>query len=94
MTLRSRVLAYEEQFGIPSSDVHDAIEDGRLQETLEVCEWIIDFERLDPSYDDWPVERRTAIVSISYSTIHDATLREFEHSSNRTRSRSIDPDEV
>lgn len=45
-TLRSRVLAYEEQFGIPSSDVHEAIDDGRLQETLEVCKWIIDFERL------------------------------------------------
>ncbi len=44
--LRSRVLAYEAQFGIPSSEVHEAIEDGRLQETLEVCKWIIDFERL------------------------------------------------
>ncbi len=45
-TLRSRVLAYEEQFGIPSCDVHEAIEDGRLQETLEVCKWIMDFYRL------------------------------------------------
>lgn len=45
-TLRSRVLAYEEQFGILSSEVHEAIDDGRLQETLEVCKWIIDFERL------------------------------------------------
>ena len=44
--LRSRVLAYEEQFGIPSSEVHEAIEDGRLVETLEVCEWIMDFEIL------------------------------------------------
>lgn len=44
--LRSRVLAYEEQFGIPSSEVHEAIDDGRLQETLEVCKWIIDSERL------------------------------------------------
>ena len=43
--LRSRVLAYEEQFGIPSSEVHEAIESGRLQETLEVTHWIIDFER-------------------------------------------------
>jgi hypothetical protein len=44
--LRSRVLAYEEQFGIPSSEVHEAIEDGRLQETLEVCDWIMDIEIL------------------------------------------------
>ncbi len=45
-TLRSRVLAYEEQFGISSAEVHEAIEDGRLQETLDVCKWIIDSERL------------------------------------------------
>jgi hypothetical protein len=44
--LRSRVLAYEEQFGISSSEVHEAIEDGRLQETLEVCDWIMDIEIL------------------------------------------------
>lgn len=44
--LRSRVLAYEEQLGIPSSEVHEAIESGRLQETLEVTNRIIDFERL------------------------------------------------
>ena len=44
--LRSRVLAYEEQFGIPSSEVHEAIEDGRLVETLDVCEWIMDIEIL------------------------------------------------
>ena len=47
VALRSRVLAYEEQFGIPSSEVHEAIEDGRLQETLEVCDWIMDFEVLE-----------------------------------------------
>ena len=45
--LRSRVLAYEAQFGIPSSEVHEAIEDGRLVETLDVCEWIMDFEVLE-----------------------------------------------
>jgi hypothetical protein len=47
--LRSRVLAYEAQFGIQSSDVHDAIEDGRLQETLNVCEWLMDLYVLDPA---------------------------------------------
>lgn len=44
--LRRRVRAYEEQFGIPSDEVHEAIEDGRLQETLEVCDWIMDIELL------------------------------------------------
>lgn len=45
--LRNRVLAYEAQFGIQSCDVHDAIEDGRLQETLEVCEWLMDIYILE-----------------------------------------------
>ncbi len=45
--LRSRVLAYEAQFGISSSDIHHAIEDGRLVETLEVCEWLMDLYALE-----------------------------------------------
>lgn len=49
--LRSRVLAYEEQFGIPSSEIHEAIEAGRLQETLDVTCWIMDFERLTRATD-------------------------------------------
>jgi hypothetical protein len=44
--IRSRVLACEEKFGIPSSQIHEAIESGQLYETLEVCEWIIDYELL------------------------------------------------
>lgn len=44
--LQSRVRAYEEKFGISSTEVHEAIESGQLQETLEVTKWIIDFERL------------------------------------------------
>lgn len=44
--LRRRVLAYEEQFGLPSSEIHEAIEDGRLHETLDVTYWIFDYERL------------------------------------------------
>lgn len=44
--LRSRVLAYEAQFGIPSSEIHEAIEEGRLRETLDVTMWIFDYERL------------------------------------------------
>jgi hypothetical protein len=45
--LEARVLAYEQQFGIPSSEVHEAIDSGRLQETLEVCNWLIDIEVLE-----------------------------------------------
>jgi len=51
--LWNRVLAYEEQFGIPSSEVHEAIDDGRLQETLEACKWIIDSERLANAERTW-----------------------------------------
>jgi hypothetical protein len=45
-TLQVRVKAYEEQFGIASTEIHAAIDDGRLQETFDVTNWIIDFEML------------------------------------------------
>jgi hypothetical protein len=45
--LKAQVLAYEQQFGIPSSEVHEAIDDGRLDETLEVCNWLIDIDMLE-----------------------------------------------
>ncbi|HET9661464.1 MAG TPA: hypothetical protein VFP05_14095 [Thermomicrobiales bacterium] len=45
-TLQARVLAYEAQFGIPSSEIHEAIDDGRLRETFDVTKWIMDFEML------------------------------------------------
>lgn len=44
--LEERVLAYEQKFGIESADVHEAIDSGRLKETLEVCDWLMDFEML------------------------------------------------
>ena len=44
--LEAQVLAYEQKYGIPSADVHDAIDDGRLVETEEVCDWLLDFEML------------------------------------------------
>lgn len=37
----SRVADYEAKFAIPSTQVHGAIESGALQETAEVCDWII-----------------------------------------------------
>ncbi|MBA3413826.1 MAG: hypothetical protein H0U10_01190 [Chloroflexia bacterium] len=44
--VRNRVAAYEREFGIPSSDIHAAIDRGDLVETWEVCGWIFDYESL------------------------------------------------
>lgn len=44
--LGDRVAAYERQFGMPSSEIHAAIDRGDLVETLEVCKWIMDYESL------------------------------------------------
>ena len=49
--LRRRVAAYEARYQIRSDDVHAAIDSGRLIETEEVCDWIMDYEllrRVDP----------------------------------------------
>ena len=45
--LEAQVLAYEQKYGIPSSEVHEAIDAGRLDETEEVCNWLIDIEMLE-----------------------------------------------
>lgn len=42
--LRARVEGFERRYGIPSAEVHAAIEAGRLRETDEVCDWILDDE--------------------------------------------------
>ncbi len=44
--LRANIAACEEKYGITSDQIHDAIENRELQETLEVCRWIMDYERL------------------------------------------------
>lgn len=44
--LRARVIAYEARYSLKSDEIHQAIEEGRLQETEEVCDWIIDYEAL------------------------------------------------
>ena len=46
-SLRMRISANEQHFGIKSSDVHQAIDDGRLQETQSVCNWLIEIDLLD-----------------------------------------------
>jgi hypothetical protein len=44
--LRLRIAANEARFGIASSEIHRAIDDGRITETTEVCDWLIDVELL------------------------------------------------
>lgn len=44
--LEARVAAYESKYGIPSSEVHAAIERKELRETLEVCDWLMDYHSL------------------------------------------------
>lgn len=47
--LRARIEVYESKHGIPSADIHTAIDDGRLVESNEVCEWIIAHDILQRS---------------------------------------------
>jgi hypothetical protein len=51
--LQVNIRAYEERFGISSEDIHAAIEDGRLVETEDVCDWIMDYELLKRA---WPLD--------------------------------------
>ena len=44
--LRSQIAAYEAAFGIPSAQVHAAIENGTLTETKDVCSWIMAYDVL------------------------------------------------
>ena len=46
VALQARVVAYEQRFGMSSDQVHAAIDRGALEDTPEVCEWIIDYELL------------------------------------------------
>lgn len=41
------MLACEAQFGISSNGVQNDIDHGRLVETLEVCEWLVDLYALE-----------------------------------------------
>jgi hypothetical protein len=43
---RLRVQGYEDKFGIPSERIHQAIDEGTLAETLEVCHWIMEYDLL------------------------------------------------
>jgi hypothetical protein len=45
--LDAEVRAQEARYGIASDDIHAAIEDGRLVETGDVCDWLMDYELLE-----------------------------------------------
>jgi len=44
--LQGRVAGCERRYGLPSAQIHDAIAQGLLEETAEVCTWIIEYELL------------------------------------------------
>ncbi len=37
---RQAIAAFEQRYGIPSEQIHQAIEEGRLHETFEVNQWL------------------------------------------------------
>lgn len=45
--LESRVAAAEQRYQIASSDIHAAIDAGTLNESVDVCTWIMDYEILE-----------------------------------------------
>ncbi|HEU5422125.1 MAG TPA: hypothetical protein VFU72_01165 [Nitrolancea sp.] len=45
-TLSTSIQEYERRYSLSSDQLHAAIEAGQLQETEEVCDWIIDYELL------------------------------------------------
>ena len=44
--LEANVQEREKQYGMPSSELSKAIEDGRITETNDVCNWLMDYELL------------------------------------------------
>ncbi len=44
--LGNRIKELEARYGITSDQIHDAIDNGQLDETLEVCDWIMDYDIL------------------------------------------------
>jgi hypothetical protein len=44
--IRARVTEFERQYNVASQDLHAAIDAGKLEESHDVCEWLIDYELL------------------------------------------------
>jgi hypothetical protein len=45
--LSAKVTLYETRYGIASADLRDALDTGRLSETMDVCGWLIAWEAMD-----------------------------------------------
>ena len=45
--LRARIAANESCYGISAAEVHRAIDEGRIEETHEVCRWLMDIDLLE-----------------------------------------------
>lgn len=43
---RALIREMEEKYGIPSAELHEAIDDGRIQETFEVTTWLMAIDLL------------------------------------------------
>lgn len=50
--LEQQIADYERRYNVPSAEVHQRIEDGLLEEDLNVCDWLI-------ALDCLAYERRT-----------------------------------
>lgn len=50
--VKERIRGYEQKYGMTAAEAHDAIERRELQETLEVCDWLMDDASLRPWDDD------------------------------------------
>lgn len=50
--LEERVRGYERKYGMTAAEAHAAIDRRELQETLDVCNWLMAAHRLEPWDDD------------------------------------------
>jgi hypothetical protein len=44
--LRERITAYESRHGVASENLQTEVRSGRLLETADICDWLIDWELL------------------------------------------------
>jgi uncharacterized membrane protein len=44
--IRARVRQFERRYNVASDDLHGAIDAGKLEETADVCQWILDYNLL------------------------------------------------
>lgn len=45
-SLRAEVAVYESRYGVQSGELSQALADGRLEDTPEICDWFIAWEGL------------------------------------------------